>query len=44
MNALRAAQAIDAGEIARQCTDTNLIAEKVLEARIVAVESAVTRE
>jgi tRNA nucleotidyltransferase (CCA-adding enzyme) len=44
MNALRAAQAIDAGEIARQCVDTNLIAEKVLEARIVAVESAVTRE
>jgi tRNA nucleotidyltransferase (CCA-adding enzyme) len=43
-DALHAAQAIDAGEIARQCADTNLIAEKVFEARIVAVERAVKPE
>ncbi|HQS56936.1 MAG: multifunctional CCA tRNA nucleotidyl transferase/2'3'-cyclic phosphodiesterase/2'nucleotidase/phosphatase [Gallionellales bacterium 35-53-114] len=35
---LRAAQAVNAGEIARQCVDKNLIAERVKEARIVAVE------
>ncbi|MFA6901673.1 MAG: multifunctional CCA addition/repair protein [Gallionellaceae bacterium] len=34
---LRAAQAVNAGEIARQCEDKNLIAERVKEARIVAV-------
>lgn len=36
--ALHAAQGVDAGGIARQCVDNNLIAEKVREARIVAVE------
>jgi len=35
---LRAAQSVHAGEIARQCEDKNLIAERVKEARIVAVE------
>jgi tRNA nucleotidyltransferase (CCA-adding enzyme) len=39
--ALRAAQAVDAGSIARQCVDSNLIAARVLEARILAVEHAV---
>lgn len=38
---LHAAQAVNAGEIARQCEDKNLIAERVKEARIVAVEKAV---
>lgn len=38
--ALRAAQEVDAGNIARQCADSNLIAEKVREARIQAVENA----
>ena len=37
---LRAAQGVDAGKIAAQCTDQNLIAEKVQQARIVAVELA----
>jgi tRNA nucleotidyltransferase (CCA-adding enzyme) len=37
---LLAAQAVNAGEIARQCEDKNLIAERVKEARIVAVEQA----
>lgn len=37
---LRAAQAVNAGEIAQQCEDKNLIAERVKEARIVAVEKA----
>lgn len=35
---LQAAQAVNAGEIALQCEDKNLIAERVKEARIVAVE------
>jgi tRNA nucleotidyltransferase (CCA-adding enzyme) len=39
--ALKAAQGVDAGAIARQCADSNLIAEKVREARIQAVENAV---
>jgi tRNA nucleotidyltransferase (CCA-adding enzyme) len=39
--ALGAAQQVDAGAIARQCADSNLIAEKVREARIVAVEDAI---
>jgi len=34
----RAAQAVDAGAIARACSDRNLIADRVREARIVAVE------
>jgi tRNA nucleotidyltransferase (CCA-adding enzyme) len=38
---LQAAQAVNAGEIARQCEDKNLIAERVKEARIVAVEQAI---
>lgn len=38
---LQAAQAVDAGEIARQCEDKNLIAERVKEARIVAVEKEI---
>ena len=36
-----AAQAVNAGEIARACADKNLIADKVREARIVAVEAAI---
>jgi len=35
---LKAAQAVNAGEVAQQCEDKNLIAERVREARIVAVE------
>ncbi len=38
--ALRAAQAVDAGKIAQECKDSNLIAAKVREARILAVEHA----
>jgi tRNA nucleotidyltransferase (CCA-adding enzyme) len=38
---LRATQAVNAGEIARQCGDKNAIADKVREARIVAVERAI---
>ena len=38
---LQAAQAVNAGEIARQCEDKNLIAERVKEARIVAVEKEI---
>ena len=38
---LQAAQAVNAGEIARQCEDNNLISERVKEARIVAVEQAI---
>ena len=34
----KAAQAVNAGDIARACADKNLIADKVREARIVAVE------
>ena len=41
LRALQAAQAVNAGEIAQQCEDKNLIAEKVREARIVAVEHAI---
>jgi len=37
----RAARAVDAGDIARACPDKNLIADKVREARIVAVEAVV---
>ena len=37
---LEAAQAVKAGEIAQQCEDKNLIAERIKEARIVAVELA----
>jgi tRNA nucleotidyltransferase (CCA-adding enzyme) len=36
-----AAQAVNAGDIARACTDKNLIANKVREARIMAVEAAI---
>jgi tRNA nucleotidyltransferase (CCA-adding enzyme) len=43
MECVRAAQAVDAGAIARACSDKNLIADKVREARILAVESAVTQ-
>ncbi len=38
---LRAAQAVNAGEIAQQCEDKNAIAEKVREARIMAVEQTI---
>lgn len=38
---LQAAEAVNAGEIARQCEDKNLIAERVREARIVAVEKEI---
>jgi tRNA nucleotidyltransferase (CCA-adding enzyme) len=37
----QAAQAVNAGEIARACADKNLIADKVREARIVAVEQVI---
>ena len=37
----QAAQAVNAGEIARACPDKNLIADKVREARIVAVEAII---
>ena len=37
----KAAQAVNAGEIARACSDKNLIADKVREARIVAVEQVI---
>ncbi len=39
----RAAQAVNAGDIARACADRNLIADKVREARIVAVEEAIIK-
>lgn len=38
---LRAAQTVNAGEIAQQCEDKNAIAKKVREARIIAVEQAI---
>jgi len=38
---LAVARAVDAGEIAQQCEDEKLIAERVREARIVAVEGAI---
>ncbi len=37
----QAARAVDAGEIAKACADKNLIADKIREARIVAVEGMV---
>jgi tRNA nucleotidyltransferase (CCA-adding enzyme) len=37
----QAAQAVNAGDIARACADKNLIPEKIREARIVAVEAVV---
>lgn len=37
----QAAQAVNAGEIARACPDKNLIADKVREARILAVEAVI---
>ena len=37
---LRAAQTINAGEIAQQCADKNMIAERVNEARVMAVKNA----
>jgi len=40
---LQAANAVNAGEIARLCEDKNLIAERVKEARIVAVEKEIHR-
>jgi tRNA nucleotidyltransferase (CCA-adding enzyme) len=40
---LRAAQEVNAGEIARRCEDKNLIAERVKEARIVAVEMEISK-
>jgi tRNA nucleotidyltransferase (CCA-adding enzyme) len=41
LNCARVAQAVNAGEIARACADKNLIADKVREARIVAVEEII---
>lgn len=41
LNCARAAQAVNAGEIARTCADKNLIADKIREARILAVEEVV---
>ena len=38
MNCARVAQGVNAGDIARACADKNLIADKVREARIMAVE------
>ncbi len=38
---LQAAQGVNAGEIARQCEDKNLIAERVRLARVAAVENAI---
>ncbi|MCE9551665.1 MAG: multifunctional CCA tRNA nucleotidyl transferase/2'3'-cyclic phosphodiesterase/2'nucleotidase/phosphatase, partial [Betaproteobacteria bacterium] len=38
---LRATQTVNAGEIAQQCEDKNAIADKVREARIMAVERAI---
>lgn len=43
MECAHAAQAVNAGDIARACADKNLIADKVREARIVAVEGVVTQ-
>ncbi len=39
----QAAQAVNSGEIARACADKNLIAEKIREARIVAVEQVIQK-
>lgn len=41
LRALHAAQAVNAGEVAQQCADINLIAKKILAARIVAVAAAI---
>jgi tRNA nucleotidyltransferase (CCA-adding enzyme) len=41
LHALQAAQAVNAGEIARQCADGQLIAERVRLARVAAVEYAI---
>jgi tRNA nucleotidyltransferase (CCA-adding enzyme) len=41
MECARAARAVNAGDIARACADKNLIADKVREARIVAVEAVI---
>jgi tRNA nucleotidyltransferase (CCA-adding enzyme) len=41
LNCAHAAQAVNAGEIARTCPDKNLIADRVREARILAVETAI---
>ena len=41
LHALQAAQAVNAGEIARQCADKNQIAEKVREARVAAVSASI---
>ncbi len=39
----RAAQAVNAGDIARACADKNLIADRVREARILAVEALIRK-
>ncbi len=41
LHALQTAQEVNAGEIAQQCADKNLIAEKVREARVAAVAKAI---
>ncbi len=41
LRALQAAQTVDAGRIALQCIDKNLIADRVREARIASVEHAI---
>ncbi|MGO8755451.1 MAG: multifunctional CCA addition/repair protein [Gallionellaceae bacterium] len=41
LRALHATQGVNAGKIAQQCTDQNLIAVQVREARIIAVEQAI---
>ena len=43
LDCARAAQAVNAGEIARACPDRNLIAARVREARILAVETVIKR-
>jgi tRNA nucleotidyltransferase (CCA-adding enzyme) len=43
LSCAQAAQAVNAGEIARACADKNLIADKVREARIAAVEQVLKR-
>jgi tRNA nucleotidyltransferase (CCA-adding enzyme) len=40
----QAARAVNAGDIARACPDKNLIADKVREARILAVEAVIKRQ
>ena len=41
MHTLRAARAVNAGEIAQQCADNNMIAERVRLARVAAVEASI---